>query len=62
MGLRRVIRLNAGAEANGYQTGAHREEGSCQDRNKHEDDTKKDQKGLPAPDEAVVWELVLIKM
>jgi hypothetical protein len=37
--------LDAGAEANGYQKGAHREEDSRRDRNKHGDDTKKDQDG-----------------
>jgi hypothetical protein len=35
--------LNARAKANGYQRGTHREEDSHWDRNKHGDDTKKDQ-------------------
>jgi hypothetical protein len=35
--------LEARAEANGYQRGAHREEDSRRDGNKHEDKTKKDQ-------------------
>jgi hypothetical protein len=34
--------LEARAEANGYQRGAHREEDSRRDGNKHEDKTKKD--------------------
>ena len=35
--------LEARAEANGYQRGAHREEDSRRDGNKHEDKTKKNQ-------------------
>jgi hypothetical protein len=35
--------LEARAEANGYRRGAHREENSRRDCNKHEDKTKKDQ-------------------
>ena len=35
--------LEARAEANGYRRGAHREENSRLDCNKHEDKTKKDQ-------------------
>ena len=35
--------LDARAEANGYQRGAHREEDSRRDGNKHEDKTKKNQ-------------------
>jgi hypothetical protein len=37
--------LNARAKANGYKKGAHREEDSRRDRNKHMDDTLKDQDG-----------------
>jgi hypothetical protein len=35
--------LGAHAEANGYQRGAHREEDSRRDCNKHDDKTKKNQ-------------------
>ena len=35
--------LEARAEVNGYQRGAHWEEDSRRDGNKHEDKTKKDQ-------------------
>jgi hypothetical protein len=35
--------LNARAKANGYKRGAHREEDSRRDCNKHKDDTIKDQ-------------------
>ena len=35
--------LEARAEANGYQRGAHREEDSRRDCNKHGDKAKKDQ-------------------
>ena len=35
--------LEARAEANGYQLGAHREEDSRRDGNKHGDKAKKDQ-------------------
>jgi hypothetical protein len=34
--------LNARAKANGYKRGAHREEDSRRDCNKHKDDTIKD--------------------
>jgi hypothetical protein len=37
--------LSARAKANGYKRGAHREEDSRRDRNKHKDDTIKDQDG-----------------
>jgi hypothetical protein len=37
--------LDACAKANSYQKDAHREEDSRRDRNKHGDDTKKDQVG-----------------
>jgi hypothetical protein len=35
--------LNARAKKNGYKSGAHREEDSRRDCNKHNDDTIKDQ-------------------
>jgi hypothetical protein len=38
-----VDELDARAEANGYQRGAHREEDSRRDYNKHEEKTKKNQ-------------------
>ena len=37
--------LNARAKTNGYKRGTHWEEDSRRDRNKHKDDTKKDQGG-----------------
>jgi hypothetical protein len=47
MGRKKITgdELNARAKANGYKRGAHREEDSRRDRNKHKDDTKKDQDG-----------------
>jgi hypothetical protein len=35
--------LSAGAKANGYQRGAHRDKDSLQDQNKHVDKVKRDQ-------------------
>jgi hypothetical protein len=46
MGRKKTVdELNARAKANSYKRGAHREEDSRRDRNKHKDNTTKDQDG-----------------